>query len=203
MTLTTHGIALRLKVKRNCPFWAKVAEDDGDTEMQDVVEATYVDDECIILVASTAKALDLAIDALLQHLICIFRTYAFKINWARGKSEAMLVYRGRGSQEARQQRLLPDGSMCVKLPVDADADYLHVVRSYKHVGSAVTDDGSLAENAKLRARSALSAYATLACRLFSSESITAQLKLDFARSLVFSRLLYNTHLWQAEQSFAV
>lgn len=113
------------------------------------------------------------------------------------------MYRGRGSKDARQQRLLPDGSLCVKLPDDADADYLHVARSYKHIGSVVADDRSLAEDAKLRARSALSAYAPLACRLFSSDSITAPVKLDFARSLVFCRLLYNMHLWQAEKSFAV
>ena len=51
-----------------------------------------MDDECIILLASSPMALDLAIDLLLKEVVDIFAKYAFKVNWAPGKTEAMLLY---------------------------------------------------------------------------------------------------------------
>eukprot|EP00973_Karenia_brevis_P033211 4582777-Karenia_brevis.AAC.1 len=58
----------------------------------------------------------------------------------------------------------------------------------------VTIDGSDVADAKHKACSAMSAYAPLASRIFSSQWIYPNLKMLFKDSLVLSRLLLNAHI---------
>eukprot|EP00973_Karenia_brevis_P006146 837336-Karenia_brevis.AAC.1 len=73
--------------------------------------------------------------------------------------------------------------------------FLTVVEEYKHVGSMITADGNPCSDAALRAKSAAKAYTPLACKLFARPRMPIHLRLQFAESLVFSRLFYNVELW--------
>jgi len=53
------------------------------------------------------------------------------------------------------------------------------------------------------ALTASAAYAPLANKLFANGTVSQDTRLNFADSLVFSRLFYNTEVWQAEQPFAI
>ena len=142
------------------------------------------------------------IHVVLTRRVGRFSKYAFKVNWAPGKTEGMLVYRGKYAMHARDRRRL-DGKTMIKFPEVAGASYLNFVKPNEHLGSYIADDGHLGEDAKHRARSANAAYIPLAAKLFAATRVAVDVRLSFADSLVFARLFYNTHLWQAENKQAL
>eukprot|EP00973_Karenia_brevis_P001850 252613-Karenia_brevis.AAC.1 len=84
----------------------------------------------------------------------------------------MLVYRGRGAVHATNKRKGDNGDSQIKLPVGAGAEYMHVVREYKHLGSIISCDGNLVPDARHRAASAMIAYKPISHRIFGSPRIS-------------------------------
>ena len=91
--LSKASIVLIIKSADNKPFWSDVPSSQR-TDEHEVVEATFVDDEALVLVASSPKSLDKAINCLLEAVTEVFERFLLKMNWAKGKSEALLRYRG-------------------------------------------------------------------------------------------------------------
>eukprot|EP00973_Karenia_brevis_P022603 3110766-Karenia_brevis.AAC.1 len=114
----------------------------------------------------------------------------------------MVVFRGNGSI-AMKRDLVHDGNLSLPLPASAGGGRLTVVPGYKHLGSKVCADASVGEDAVLRSGSALAAFAPLAVRVFGSPKLDRHLKLQFAESLVFSRLFYSVATWANVSKFAV
>ena len=73
------GIVLVIKCCRGKPFWASCSDEERIDE-QTVVEATFVDDEVLALVAATPRLLDKAVDALLRTVYKVFACFALSIN---------------------------------------------------------------------------------------------------------------------------
>jgi len=173
------------------PFWCS---DDRPSGREDVLDATFVDDHAMVLMASNARQLDRAIDIALSHLVNVFAKYLLVINWAPGKSEAMLKYRGHDSTSCYKNRI-HNAKASIKLPSACGTQRLMIVAKYQHVGSVTTMCGSQIPDANLRASSAMGAYAPLSCKIFGSQHIAPYLKWLLLDSLVMSRLMYNTQCW--------
>ncbi len=71
--LSNEGICFRVRVP-NEAFWNDVEEANGDSE--NVADAAFVDDECLVLIATSPRALDAAIQVLLRILVCNIREHA-------------------------------------------------------------------------------------------------------------------------------
>ena len=101
-------------------FWAECCENHTGT---DVVDAAFVDDECLVLLASSPRALDLAIKVLLRTLVGTFRNLHLAINWKPGKTEALLCYHGKRAVSAREQWRTASGKLEIPVPSMTDCDY--------------------------------------------------------------------------------
>ena len=98
-----------------------------------------------------------------------------------------------------------------KLPFDCDpfADEAvtsthttRVVTYYKHMGAASTARGSMTLEAKARAGSMFSQFRKGRTRLYSNVNITVEARHLYVRSLLFSRLLFDSGTWTALTSSA-
>ena len=69
-------------------------------EFEDVIDAAFVDDECLVLLATSPRVLDAAIQVLLRILVTTFANLHLEINFHPGKSEALLFYCGKGAVAA-------------------------------------------------------------------------------------------------------
>ncbi len=114
----------------------------------------------------------------------------------------MLLYRGKGASHHLERRREGD-HIVIKLPADSNERCLHVVPTYKHLGGIVAVDGNEMADARHRVQLAMNAYAQISAKIFGSKALLQQTRVDFAWSLVFSRLFYNIHLWSNLQSKAV
>ena len=64
------------------PFWAREMESRYDPSPASVVDATFVDDECLVILSSSCASLDVPIDILLGSLFGIFEDLHLAINTA-------------------------------------------------------------------------------------------------------------------------
>ena len=69
------------------------AEDQVDSEAI-LFDATFVDDEAIVIVAVVPTTLSTKFNRAVQLLVHVFRFYGMEINWKAGTTEAIMVYMG-------------------------------------------------------------------------------------------------------------
>ena len=200
--MSESDIVLKLFHKPDDAVWDagepdKLAHEAPD-EWQAVesVEAAFVDDEAFVLMAPTCKKLDDAIDIVTEIVTSTFHKYGLTINWKPGKTEAMLRYRHKNSAKALDRRRLPSGKISIKLPPSCGDIRLNVVDKYKHLGGMITVTGNMTPEMEHRACSALQAFTPLAMRIFGSLHVPTCLKMSFVQSLIYSRLLFNAHVWE-------
>ncbi len=87
-TLREKGIILNVKTKKEASFWERVSEEE-QVDTQEVVEATFVDDEGSMLMSNSPRALDMAIHVLLTALRETFKKFQIEIHW---KKESRSVF---------------------------------------------------------------------------------------------------------------
>ena len=98
--LAKQEVCLRVRVPEGA-FWNDVDAD--NTDLEDLVDAAFVDDECLVLLSKSPRLLDLAVQVLLRILVVTFGNMHLAINWNPGKTEALLCYRGQGAVAARER----------------------------------------------------------------------------------------------------
>ena len=130
----------------------------------------------------------------MSELAVIFGELGLIINFAPGKTEALVALRDKQAPRARKGLQQPDGTLALDVPGAPGSPKLRVVRCYKHLGGTVYDDASVVPEAIARASSALNAFGPIATTVLGARSISARVRMQLAKSLVFSRLLYNVYL---------
>ena len=163
-----------------------------------VIDITFVDDEAVTICAAVPSTLCKHVDYAIKLIVDVFAKFNFIVNFAKGKTELMVKFRGKNSKSTRDKMLQGDKYLW-PLPDDVrartGAHAIHVVDIYKHLGSVVEISGSLMPEANARVRAAMNAYAPLAGKVFGSPRVNWERKLLLAWSLVFSRLFFNIHVW--------
>ena len=109
------------------------------------------------------------------------------LNFAPGKSKAMVALRGKGSPLASEQ-----AEAGLKIGPDCT---LSVVRQYRHVGTLCADTGTHMPDIRKHCKSATQACMELAGTLHARSAIPRVDRVRGAGSMVFSRLLVNGHVW--------
>ena len=187
--LDSAGVALTVHESPEA-FWAQEGTDLSSP--LSAIDATFVDDEGLVIMAPSPHQLDISVDKLLSAVVRVFQVLSLDINWKPGKSECMLRYRGKRAA-AKYDKRRRDGKLWVQVR-DLENCYLSVVQCYKHLGGMVTIGSDCVVDANHKYESAMCAYAPLAVKVFGDPSVTDFLKLQFAQSLVHSRLFFNAHI---------
>ena len=121
--------------------------------------------------------LDKAINAALTSTTRIFSLLHVEINWKPGKTECFLQYRGHGANRRLDARRMDGNRLAVRVPGSSAA--INVVETYKHLGSIIARDASLAQDAVVKVQSALGAYMPISLKVFGSTRIAVTLKFTF------------------------
>ena len=197
-SLLSEGIVLRLQSCDDASFFGAGSNFEADSMFDSTegsvptLDAAFVDDEAIAILARSPCQLDKAVNTLLKHLVSICSRMRLDINWNPGKTEAFVRYRGRGATKRLELKRRPDGSLGVLVPGTTLS--VNIVDKYKHLGGCVCSDANVQPEAVARARSATSAYVPIVMKVFGSSGLDVALKLVFLWALVMSRLLFNVHI---------
>jgi hypothetical protein len=156
----------------------------------------YADDGVISLVARSPKVMIEHVKFAASKLDQVLSKYGMVVNWKAGKTEAIATFRGNGAVAARALCVVEE-EKGVYVDTRAGAKFMRFVGMYKYLGSYVTASGSLIADAKHRASMALAVYGPLALKVYGAASSGWRWRLKMAKSLVFSKLLYNVHIWSS------
>ena len=197
--LHAEGLSSEFRGTEGSPIWSKTCSLPHETCLS-VCDITFVDDEAVLIDASSADTLLHRLGRAVHIVAQVFHKYNMILNFSKGKTEAIVQLRGRGVNVAKTtlaHRIESDGTRFLRVPSVmsfGDID-LRIVDRYKHLGTIVCPDGNLTPEASQRAASANAAFANLSKNVVGSSSIDVKLRMGVVWSHIFSRLLYNVHIW--------
>ena len=137
-------------------------------------------DDCVIQVAAETpqKLLDDLIKAA-DIVQCIAQQHAMKLQFAQGKTEAVIQLRGRGTKKATKflaDHTPSDEKSCIAALPFACGQHLRIVSSYIHLGTIATMTANLAQDVAQRKNAAAAAEKTQAANLLGAKNIRIKIK---------------------------
>ena len=119
----------------------------------------------------------------------------FLLNYALGKTNAVVSFRGPGAGPLRQQFQLVAKPGVECLFPDGQHTWLHFVPSYKHLGTYFSADHGLDVELSYRIGVAQSAFVHLSRRLLTNKYLPVALRLRLFQALVVSKLFFGLGSW--------
>ena len=150
----------------------------SSSSIASLLQITFVDDNEITLMSAKPKVLLASVQKLLGSLVHVAKCTHMTINWKPGKTEGMIMLRGKKSSMLREQLRGVSGK--IEVPIPGTSTPLVISSVYKYLGSMVSMSGDIVADARYKASQAMSAYAPLAIKVFASKSIWVTLKIAFA-----------------------
>ena len=177
-----------------CEIWHDSSEAPQEIE---VVCAEFMDDSACP-VFSHANHMVSRLRAVASCFHRIFSSFCLSVNWDRGKTEALVVFMGPGSQAARAC-LFEDQGACIQLDgiPGRTAPVLHVTRSYRHLGTHDSVSESLQDEISARMSALRTAFSQLRAPFLSSSVASPQQRSLVARSVLLSKGLFQAGTWPA------
>eukprot|EP00438_Fugacium_kawagutii_P005837 Skav231067 [mRNA] locus=scaffold524:41617:47142:- [translate_table: standard] len=163
-----------------------------------VIEPIFWSDDLAIPWASRhASALAAEMGRLMRVVRQLFHKRGFTLNMNKGKTSAILTFRGKGAPACRQQHLLTS-MPSLDCPPDGDDDdplSLPLVSKYKHLGTYVTEDHSLDQELAVRIGMAQQMFSTLARPVLCNRHLPLSTRVRLYRTLIESRLYFGLGAW--------
>ena len=165
--------------ERSIPGGAIVWADDA------VIAADHSDPHRMIPMLQTSMVI------IINELIKL----GMKPNMAKGKTEAMVILRGRGSKKIKQY-LHCHCKGQVTLDIEQpEYQTLRVVSRYVHLGGVLTHDGRLKHEIRRRLAMAHDAIHPYRSKIFSNPKISLDKRVKLLQSTAMAALLYNVGTW--------
>ena len=163
-----------------------------DIEIPTVV---WADDIAVPLATKAADALVPLLQSTLTMIRQTLQSYGFLLNFAKGKTSAVLTFRGPGAGEFRKKYQLHTrpGVMC-EFP-DGVEEWLHFVPAYRHLGTLFASSHDLTCELRARVGMAKAALTQLSRPILANKNLPVRLRLQFFHSLVATKLFFGLGSW--------
>ena len=156
---------------------------------------TWADDLAVPIVAESNAELQEAVSQVFARTHAAFERRGLLLNLSKGKTTAVMGYRGEDSATFRRELL---ASTAPGAFVDIGRDkpvWLHYDSSYKHLGVQYVPDGDVIHEINCRLGQARTTLHDLRRVVFSNRRITTTTRLRLLDSLVISQLCYGISAW--------
>ena len=151
----------------------------------------WVDDIAIPISCLYASQLDGLLSVVMQQLHMIFGQYGLRINSDKGKTEAIINYRGPDAAQLRRQRFIDDFGM-IEVPGRAP---LRIVTQYLHLGISIAQCCDIKLDVRAKIGKASNAYRLLSKPIFANKKIPVAVRLRLLESLVLPIVFYGAGSW--------
>ena len=165
---------------------------DLDLQFDSIV---WSDDLAIPWCTRDAELLVPPLQDLLQIVDRCFTRRGFDLNMGKGKTGAVLTFKGRGAPSQRKQYLLSDpGGFWCRLDRGRQT-WLHVTASYRHLGTMFASRLDFGEELRYRLGQAASAFGAMRRQVFCNRYIPVHTRLQLFHALVCTRLYFGLGAW--------
>eukprot|EP00438_Fugacium_kawagutii_P018102 Skav210876 [mRNA] locus=scaffold1173:296523:299633:- [translate_table: standard] len=155
----------------------------------------WMDDLALPVVAPSATDLP---DLLRQVVACvhtIFSQYGLQVNFAKGKSEIVMMFRGPQAEQMHRAHFQPEVEPSLVVSTDSHVLSVRITPTYRHLGIIYNMEGDLTTEVNARLGMATQAFAELARPIFCNRHLPVKVRVSLLESLVISRLLYGSATW--------
>lgn len=152
----------------------------------------WVDDVAIPFVASTVHELDMMALAILECTTQVFAEFGLTLNQDKGKTEAVLQYRGNGSGPKIETTFIDNMGHL------ANADNtlrLRIVTDYSYLGTMYAQSASIDREIHTRVGKAQFAFRQLRRGIFCNRRLPVSTRVTLLNSLVVSIVLHGAGNW--------
>ena len=160
----------------------------------DLFHVTWADDLALLVPLGSPEGAAASLARAAGTLFTALRAFGMQIAFGKGKTEAMLLLRGRGA--IRERRKLFSQSHPV-LPVleEETCTMLPLTCIYKHLGGMVTSSCSMQAEIRARISKARAAFGRLSRPIFQAKYISLKSKILIFRATVLSTLIWGSGAW--------
>ena len=156
---------------------------------------TWADDLAVPIVAENNAELNDAVTQVFARAHAAFERRGLLLNLSKGKTTAVMGYRGEDSAAYRRD-LLSSSTPGVFVDIGRDKPvWLHYDSSYKHLGVQYVPDGDVMHEINCRLGQARTTLHDLRRIVFSNHRISTTTRLRLLDSLVISQLCYGVSAW--------
>lgn len=151
----------------------------------------WVDDVAIPIVDVEAQRLDETTVRILQRVDKTFQQHGLSLNYAAGKTEAVIQYRGKAAPEMRERRFIEHLG---QLPL-GQGKSLRTVSEYHYLGTTFSHTVSMDQEIQVRIAKSSAAFRLMRKVLFVNRQLPIHIRLLRLDSLVTSILLHGAGNW--------
>ena len=154
----------------------------------------WADDVAIPCQTGAPEHLPLAMQRIGQIAGDVFKCRGFKLNFARGKTSAVIALRGAGAPGVRKDYIFGTSSG-IDLDGGQEGEFLHFVPRYKHLGVQFVASNAAQLEVDARIGQAKQAFFEMRRAIFGNKHLKIATRLKLVESLIFSRLSFGQCAW--------
>ena len=184
-----EGMSVGTQTLAEMSLWAPAVPSD------DSAVPTWADDTAVMFATSLADELPQALSA----ATCVCNGLArlgLRPNLGPGKTEAVLLVQGAGTQSVRRRLFCADSPGVSFMGPDGLPHVVRISQDYVHLGTLVRSDLHEIPNIKRRAALARKALVPLRRRIFCNDYTTPEEKRELLVQRVFAKFLHGSGLWR-------
>ena len=156
---------------------------------------TWADDLAVPVPVGTNDCLVETLKCLTTKLVALFQSKGLALNFGKGKTVAVLAFRGVDAPKHRAQHLLQeDPGVTIELP-HRKPIRLSFACAYRHLGVTFTAEGNMDYEIKQRIGQAATAYHALRKVLLRNQGTRPSTRLRLLETLVLTRLYFGLATW--------
>ena len=156
----------------------------------------WVDDVAIPLAVEEPGQMMTLLKSVAESVHECFYGAGLTLNLSRGKTEAVVSFRGRGADTHRMTLFLDQPDPGIVCATSSHVFTLRIAAMYKHLGSRYTCDADLTQEIHSRiAAMANQAFQEMRKPIFLNRFIGSKARIHLLHSLVISRLMYGAAVW--------
>ena len=163
--------------------------------MGDYPALAWVDDVAVPLAATSPEDLIPLVRQVASSIHEIFYGAGLLLNYSRGKTEAVVSFRGKGADQQRLSLFSGGEQPGIVCSTASHVFTLRICGSYKHLGSQYTLDADPALEIKHRIGMAKAAYTELKRAVFLNRHISPPGRIQLVNSLIVTKLMYGASVW--------
>ena len=151
----------------------------------------WIDDIALPLPCSKAAELDTLLQQTMKVVHSVFHGFGLRLNCNRGKTEAVVQYRGPGAPAKRRDRFIHEFS---QLDIPGHPS-LHIATHYTHLGLVVAQNCELRQDLKTKLGKAAAAFRSMGRAIFHNKKLAIQTRLKLFDMLILPILFYGSGCW--------
>jgi len=156
---------------------------------------SWVDDLAIPLATTAPHKMIPLIQDVVALLHTTFNAHGMTMNFETGKSEAVVMYRGKGANVCRTELFDSETMPCIVTATDTHILSLKVVAAYRHLGARFTMNADGEAEVTSRIAMARQSYQELKRAIFHNKHIPLKGRMQLYDSLIVARLMYACAVW--------